>query len=63
MQRTGRVQIMSSYVIFVPAGLIYYTQFISCSEDRVIKFPTNFFMALLTVLHLKGFANKMNLFF
>lgn len=54
---------MSSYVIFVPAGLIYYIQFISCSEDRVIKFLTNFFMALLTALHLKDFANKMNLFF
>lgn len=52
MHRTGRVQIMRGYAIFVPAGLIYYTQFISCSEDRVIKFPMNFFMALLTILYL-----------
>jgi len=54
MHRMGRVQILSSYAIFVPTGLIYYTQFISCSEDGVIKFPMNFFMGLLTILYLRA---------
>lgn len=54
----GRTQITSSYTALVPAGLPYYTQFISCSEARVIKFPMNVSTAVLTVLYLRALRTE-----